>query len=75
MPKIEFIEDQKAMAVECAPEAQSLLDASLAAGLPHYHACAGQARCSTCRVLVIDGLESFGPRSPKEAELATRHRP
>ena len=62
------------MAVECAPEAQSLLDASLAAGLPHYHACAGQARCSTCRVLVIDGLESFGPRSPKEAELAARHR-
>ena len=74
MPKIEFIEDQKAMAVECAPEAQSLLDASLAAGLPHYHACAGQARCSTCRVLVIDGLESFGPRSPKEAELAAQHR-
>ncbi len=76
MPTIEFIEEQKAMAVECTAEAQSLLDASLAAGLPHYHACAGQARCSTCRVLVIDGLESFGPRSAKEAELAAqRHWP
>lgn len=72
--KIEFIEDQKAMAVEYTSETQSLLDASLAAGLPHYHACAGQARCSTCRVLVIDGLESFGSRSPKEAELAAQRR-
>jgi hypothetical protein len=53
-PRIEFIEKRKAMAVECAAKAQSLLDASLAAGLPHYHACAGQVRCSTCRVLVID---------------------
>ena len=62
------------MAVECAPETQSLPDASLAAGLPHYHACAGRARCSTCRVLAIDGLESFGSRSPKEAELAALRR-
>lgn len=74
MLKIEFIEEQKALAVECGPGTRSLLDASLAAGLPHYHACAGQARCSTCRVLVLDGLESFGPRSPKEAELAAQRR-
>lgn len=74
MPKIEFIEDQKAISVECNPQTQSLLDASLAAGLPHHYACARQARCSTCRVLVIDGLESFGPRSPQEAELAMQRR-
>lgn len=69
VPKTEFVEEQKTVSVDCSPE-QSLLDASLAAGLPHYHACAGQARCSTCRVLVVEGLESFGARSPKEAELA-----
>src|SRR6478752_6373347 len=72
MPTIEFIEEQKTVAVEYASNQQSLLEASLAAGLPHYHACAGQARCSTCRVLVIDGLESFGSRSAKEVELAMR---
>jgi class 3 adenylate cyclase/hemoglobin-like flavoprotein len=71
-PQIEFVEDQKVMAVQCLPESQSLLEASLAAGLPHFHACGGQARCSTCRVLVLDGLESFGPRSPEEAELAAQ---
>ncbi len=70
MPKIGFIEDQKALEVECASETQTLLAAALAAGLPHYHACGGQARCSTCRILVIDGLEAFGARSPSEAELA-----
>lgn len=72
MPTIEFIEEQQAMAVECPRGTQSLLEASLAAGLPHHHACKGQARCSTCRVLVIDGLESFGPRSAGEAELAAQ---
>ncbi len=76
MPKIEFIEDQKTVIVECASGEQSLLEASIAARLPHSHACGGQARCSTCRVMVLDGLESFGPRSPKEAELAAlRHWP
>jgi class 3 adenylate cyclase/hemoglobin-like flavoprotein len=76
MPTIEFIEEQKATAVELPAKTQSLLDASLAAGLPHFHACDGQARCSTCRVLVLEGLESFGPRSTKEAELAAqRHWP
>ncbi len=72
MPTIEFLEGQRAISVECAADTKSLLDASLAAGLPHYHACSGKARCSTCRVLVIDGLASFGPRSADEAELATK---
>ena len=31
MPTIDFIEEQKVMAMECAAKAQSLLDASLAA--------------------------------------------
>ena len=56
------------------PRTQSLLAATLASGPPHCHACAGQARCSTCRVLVIDGLKSFDSRSPREAELATHRR-
>ena len=70
VPKIEFIEEQKVITVDCSPEVQTLLDAALGCGLPHFHACERQARCSTCRVLVIEGLEHFGPRSPAEAELA-----
>ncbi len=74
MPKIEFIEEQKPIAIDFEFGAQTLLEAALAGGLPHFHACGGQARCSTCRVLVIDGLAAFGPRSPIEAELAAQRR-
>jgi len=40
MPTIDFIEEEKVMAVEYAAKAQSRLDTSLAVGLAHYHACA-----------------------------------
>jgi class 3 adenylate cyclase/hemoglobin-like flavoprotein len=72
VPKIEFIEELKAVPIDYRPEEDTLLVASLRCGLPHFHACAGQARCSTCRVLVLDGLENFGPRPPAETELAAQ---
>ena len=31
-------------------EGETILHASLQAGIPHYHACGGNAKCSTCRV-------------------------
>src|SRR3954462_3552206 len=48
---------------------QSILDASLLAGIPHFHVCGGKAKCSTCRVLVIDGEESLSPPTQKESFL------
>jgi class 3 adenylate cyclase len=47
-----------------------LLEASLGAGIPHTHVCGGRARCSTCRVLISDGLERCRPRNEAEARLA-----
>ncbi|MBC8172760.1 MAG: adenylate/guanylate cyclase domain-containing protein, partial [Chitinophagales bacterium] len=47
-------------------EGQSLLDASLAAGIPHFHICGGNARCSTCRVLVLARKESLTIPNEKE---------
>src|SRR5205823_2021560 len=44
------------------------------AGIPHAHACGGQARCSTCRVQVVDGLDGCAPRTEKERALAIRLR-
>jgi adenylate cyclase len=49
-----------------------ILDASLQSGIPHTHACGGNARCSTCRVLVLEGLEYCSPPNDKEAEMAER---
>lgn len=50
-------------------EKQSLLDASLAAGVPLYHVCGGTAKCSTCRVLVLQGSEFLSPLNEKEKAL------
>ncbi len=36
-----------------------MLQASLAAGIPHYHACGGKGQCTTCRVLVLEGEEQL----------------
>jgi adenylate cyclase len=48
---------------------QSILDASLSAGIPHFHVCGGNAKCSTCRVLIINGDENLTPPNQKESFL------
>jgi serine/threonine protein kinase/hemoglobin-like flavoprotein/class 3 adenylate cyclase len=58
--------------VTVAPEGATLLEVSLAAGIPHYHACGGRARCSTCRVVVLEGKDNLGPRTPAEQAVADR---
>ncbi len=40
-------------------EGQTILQASLSAGIPHYHSCGGNAQCSTCRILIHEGMEIF----------------
>jgi adenylate cyclase len=50
-------------------QGQSLLEASLSAGIPHFHVCGGNARCSTCRVLVLAGKESLTIPNEKENSL------
>jgi adenylate cyclase len=42
-------------------EGQTILEASLKAGIPHYHACRGKGQCSNCRTLVNSG-EQTSPR-------------
>lgn len=48
---------------------KSLLDAALAAGIPLMHLCGGNARCSTCRVLVLDGSADLTPPNDREKRL------
>jgi adenylate cyclase len=53
---------------------ETILHASLRAGVPHAHACGGNARCSTCRVQVVNGLDACARRTDKEHDLASRLR-
>jgi adenylate cyclase len=55
-------------------EDQTILKASLDAGIPHIHVCGGHARCSTCRVLVLEGVENCLPRNADEQRMADRLR-
>lgn len=52
-----------------APIGPTLLEVSRALGIPHACVCGGRARCSTCRVQVVAGLEALAP--PAQAELDT----
>jgi serine/threonine protein kinase/class 3 adenylate cyclase/hemoglobin-like flavoprotein len=51
---------------------QTLLEISLNNGIPHAHACGGNARCSTCRVVVSSGLQNLSPRNSEETKLSKR---
>ena len=54
----------------------TLLETSLAAGLPHASACGGRGRCTTCRVLVTEGAEGLPPPNATESgALARIHAP
>lgn len=56
---------------ECG-EGETLLKAALRADLPLTHICGGKAKCSTCRIWVLDGLENCGARAGDEEELARK---
>lgn len=51
---------------------ETLLEAALRSGVTFAHACGGRAKCSTCRIWVIDGLESCPQRTAVEASMAER---
>ncbi|TAG69390.1 MAG: adenylate/guanylate cyclase domain-containing protein [Oscillatoriales cyanobacterium] len=71
MPQIHYLPDDRAIEID---DDDIILEASLRAGIPHTHACGGSARCSTCRVLIVEGLEFCSPRNSAEDELAQKLR-
>ena len=54
MPLLNFLPDNQKIH---APAGETILQAALRAGIPHASFCGGGARCSTCRVIIIEGLE------------------
>lgn len=67
MPRIHLIPDSKTL---IADPTETILQVSLRCGIPHTHVCGGKARCSTCRVLVVEGLQHCSPRNAKEQQMA-----
>jgi adenylate cyclase len=69
MPRVEVLPDDAEIE---ASEHETILQALLRHGIPHAHVCGGNARCSTCRLLVLEGLRYCSPRTPKEQRIAER---
>lgn len=69
MPTIEVVNDNVSLKAE---PGKTILETTLDAGIPHTHACGGQALCSTCRVYIEKGQEHLCPRNKKEEALASQ---
>jgi adenylate cyclase len=67
MIRISYLPD--ARDVEASPD-ETILDAALRAGIKLTHACGRNARCSTCRVAIREGLENCTPRGEAEQAIA-----
>jgi len=72
---IEEIENNKKVdkTIEAQPN-KSILEISLGNKIPHVHACGGNAKCSTCRIMVLSGMENLSEISEKEKILAQKKR-
>ena len=63
MPKITILPDNKVLD---ANNDDLLLDISLTNDIAHAHACGGEGKCTTCRVLVLEGIEHCSEPTEKE---------
>ena len=67
MHTIRSLTDDRAL--ESSAE-DTILEVTLRAGIQHTRVCGGRARCSTCRVHVIDGLDNVRARNAEERALS-----
>ena len=67
MPTLYVLPDQRL--VECRT-GEVILNAALRAGIPFTHACGGRGKCSTCRVVVVEGWQACAARTARERAIA-----
>ena len=66
MAKVTFLPDNK----ECnAPSNVTLLEVAKRNNIPHVAACGGEGNCTTCRLLILDGVENCSEETKKEKVL------
>lgn len=52
----------------------TLLQATLAAGLPLASACSENGACARCGLEIVEGADSLEPESEREARIKARNR-
>ncbi len=74
---IDFKESQTMAKIHCLPdlkdveinETELILEALRDADIPITYVCGGNAQCSTCRILVVEGIENCTPPTSREQAL------
>lgn len=70
MPEIFIWPDEISIPLEL--QRANLLEIALDAGVGLAHLCGGLARCSTCRVRILEGEDSLSERTEKESAMAAK---
>ena len=66
MPKIDFLPDNKIFDSE---PGETILQTASRNGIPHVSACGGEGKCTTCRLLILDGIDNCSPETDTEISL------
>jgi len=72
MPKL-IVQNLKGTEIQVA-HGQTLLNAIQAAGYDWMHACGAKGRCTTCRIIVLEGMEHLGNLTASEQRYRDRQR-
>lgn len=70
MPTITYTQDNQEPIVIHQKTGGTILEAALQNNIEHYHVCGGKARCTTCRVYVLNGKDNLAPRTEAELKMA-----
>lgn len=65
-------EDKENFPLETNKRGATILETALKHDYPLYHLCGGNAKCTTCRVFITDGLDHLSSRNEREQTLADR---
>lgn len=60
--------------VEIAAGEMTLLDATVAAGLPIASACGSEGACARCGLEIVTGAENLAPETERERRIKERNR-
>ena len=66
MAKIDFLPDNK---IYNSESGETILQTASRNGIPHVSACGGEGNCTTCRLLVLEGIENCSPETDAELSL------
>ncbi|WP_055073527.1 adenylate/guanylate cyclase domain-containing protein [Pseudanabaena sp. 'Roaring Creek'] len=69
MAKISCFPDKRSFDIE---PSETILANLLANGIEHTHVCGGNAYCSTCRIMILDGEQNCSAPSAAERALAKK---